>query len=165
MDNAKRIRIEQVSLRKRILKLIDHCEICGDTTKEILQVHHIIPVKVGGTNSANNLIVLCPNCHCKAHRGLISYQELLDSSNSDNIKKAIESKKTKNSSKIEIKLKSVLALKGHTLTSLVTKLKEKQILTSVQNISNKLKRGSINYLEMVDILDSIGYDIEWQERK
>ncbi len=62
-------------------------------------------------------------------------------------------------------LKSVLMKNGYTLTSLVNLLNDKEITTTIQNISNKLKRGSINYLEMVDILDAIGYDIEWVKRK
>lgn len=61
-------------------------------------------------------------------------------------------------------LKSVLAKKGYTLTALVKKLKEQGITTSLQNISNKLKRGSINYLEMVEILNAVGYKIEWVEK-
>lgn len=61
-------------------------------------------------------------------------------------------------------LKSVLAKKGYTLTALVKRLNEKGITTTLQNISNKLKRGSINYLEMVDILNAIDYKIEWVEK-
>lgn len=70
-----------------------------------------------------------------------------------------------NAQQLTNELKSILAKHGYTLTSLVKRLNEKNIMTSVQNISNKLKRGSINYLEMVDILDSIGYKIEWIEKE
>lgn len=61
-------------------------------------------------------------------------------------------------------LKSILAKKGYTLTALVGKLNEQGITTTLQNISNKLKRGSINYLEMVNILNAVGYEIEWKEK-
>lgn len=62
-------------------------------------------------------------------------------------------------------LKSILAKKGYTLTALVNRLNEQGITTTLQNISNKLKRGSINYLEMVDILKAVDYEIEWKEKK
>lgn len=70
-----------------------------------------------------------------------------------------------NAKDLELKLKSILAGSGYTLTSLVNELKGKNIITTVQNISNKLKRGSLNYLEVNDMLDAIGYDIEWIKRK
>ena len=39
-------------------------------------IHHIIPVKDGGTDEATNLIMLCPNCHALAHAGIIKEDEL-----------------------------------------------------------------------------------------
>lgn len=48
------------------------CECCGYGAGEpdlmgVFQVHHIIPVQYGGTDSKNNLILLCHNCHKLAH--------------------------------------------------------------------------------------------------
>ena len=37
------------------------CHRCGN--KENLAVHHIIPVKEGGTRERRNLVVLCQSCH------------------------------------------------------------------------------------------------------
>ena len=65
---------------------------------------------------------------------------------------------------LELKLKATLAGTGHTLTSLVKELNDKGVSTTVQNVSNKIKRGSLNYLEVSDMLDAIGYDIEWIKR-
>ena len=62
---------------------------------------------------------------------------------------------------LELKLKATLAGSGYTLTSLVNQLKEQGISTTVQNVSNKIKRGSLNYLEVDEMLNAIGYDIEW----
>ena len=39
--------------------------------------HHIIPVCEGGSNSDENLILLCPNCHTMAHAGYLSRETLL----------------------------------------------------------------------------------------
>jgi len=41
------------------------CCICEGTE---VQVHHIIPQEEGGTSDEENLIVLCLNCHSRAHR-------------------------------------------------------------------------------------------------
>lgn len=37
------------------------CHRCG--SKEQLAVHHIIPVKAGGSRESRNLVTLCPHCH------------------------------------------------------------------------------------------------------
>jgi 5-methylcytosine-specific restriction endonuclease McrA len=44
----------------------DECENCGKTAGDVgreLDVHHIIPVRSGGTNGEWNLMTLCPSCH------------------------------------------------------------------------------------------------------
>lgn len=65
---------------------------------------------------------------------------------------------------LELKLKSTLAGTGHTLTSLVNELKEQGVSTTVQNVSNKIKRGSLNYLEVNEMLNAIGYEIHWVKK-
>jgi len=46
------------------------CEMCGEETpthgRPGLQVHHIIPLRSGGTHAEWNLWALCPSCHGKA---------------------------------------------------------------------------------------------------
>lgn len=69
-----------------------------------------------------------------------------------------------NAKELELKLKATLAGSGHSLTSLVKELKEQGISTTVQNVSNKIKRGSLNYLEVNEILNAIGYEIEWLKK-
>ena len=53
------------------------CQICGakNTAKEpvTLNVHHILPVSKGGTNTPRNLVTLCENCHKKLHKGEVQY--------------------------------------------------------------------------------------------
>lgn len=172
MSNPKHIRNEQATLRKQILKLVNKCDICGDFTKEILQVHHIIPVKEGGTNNADNLIVLCPNCHYKAHRGIITIQELQKHINPNIILKAIKNKKSrpkqnvsligsmiKNKLEFEYFIKSKLAESGLNLSKLAMLFE-----TSPQNIAQRLKRCGFDYIEISKIADLLGYDIEWIKR-
>lgn len=52
-----------------------HCEWC-ETRIDAPDVHHIEPRGEGGPNEPRNLIVLCPNCHRKADRGMISRSKL-----------------------------------------------------------------------------------------
>lgn len=49
------------------------CEDCKTT--ENLTVNHIIPVSAGGTNEAENLEILCRECHDKYH-GIVSKKKL-----------------------------------------------------------------------------------------
>lgn len=50
------------------------CALCGKDapflTKEgkpFLEIHHIIPLSLGGSDSTDNVVALCPNCHRKMH--------------------------------------------------------------------------------------------------
>lgn len=47
------------------------CQHCGKSNC-ILEVHHKIQRKDGGTNKANNLITLCKKCHKEHHNGKIN---------------------------------------------------------------------------------------------
>jgi len=61
----------------RLQSIIGHlpCELCGwnEATRDI---HHIVPVSQGGTNTLCNIIVLCPNHHRMVHKNLISQEAL-----------------------------------------------------------------------------------------
>jgi len=41
-----------------------NCEMCGGNRDH---VHHIKPIRLGGTNDKENLLVVCIDCHCKLH--------------------------------------------------------------------------------------------------
>jgi len=52
-------------------KDIDRCELCGFESageKNILEIHHILPLSQGGDDDISNFMLLCPNCHRKLHR-------------------------------------------------------------------------------------------------
>ena len=49
------------------------CKKCG--TQENLSVNHKIPIATGGTHDAENLQILCRECHDEYH-GIISKKEL-----------------------------------------------------------------------------------------
>lgn len=69
---------------------------------------------------------------------------------------------------IKNELKSVMAKKGFTLTQIVEEM-NKQLpadkQTTVQNISNKLTRGTIKYSEVKWIANIIGMEIEWKDKE
>jgi predicted HNH restriction endonuclease len=52
----------------------DYCELCG--RRGVIHVHHIKSKGSGGNDEADNLVSLCPVCHDKVHRGLISREAL-----------------------------------------------------------------------------------------
>ena len=41
------------------------CVNCGSTDK--VEVHHIVPLSMGGSNRASNIVYLCLECHYRAH--------------------------------------------------------------------------------------------------
>lgn len=51
-----------------------HCQVCGWTAPRVgrrrlpgLNVHHVVPVCIGGTDESFNLAIVCANCHAVAH--------------------------------------------------------------------------------------------------
>lgn len=55
--NVKRNTLRKFTLGK--------CTICGHTGTT--DVHHIVPISLGGPDTINNMIELCIDCHDKAH--------------------------------------------------------------------------------------------------
>lgn len=53
------------------------CPFCGEDDVSTAQFHHIKPVADGGTNSFENLIYICANCHSKVTNGQISSDEVI----------------------------------------------------------------------------------------
>jgi len=54
-------------LRQQVLSRDRYrCLVCGSS--EHLEVHHVIPVAIGGTNRPENLVTLCRDCHREADR-------------------------------------------------------------------------------------------------
>jgi transcriptional regulator with XRE-family HTH domain len=48
----------------------EHCQLCGcaapfkdNQGRPYLEIHHILPFRERGSDSAENLVALCPNCH------------------------------------------------------------------------------------------------------
>lgn len=56
------------------------CVVCGWRIEKRrsygLEVHHIKPVRDGGTNDPDNLVVLCPNHHAEADYGILTPEQL-----------------------------------------------------------------------------------------
>ena len=64
-----RIASEAKELKQRYVEDgIDGCWVCGFDFSEILQIHHIIPIKDGGNNDSGNVVIVCPNCHKALHK-------------------------------------------------------------------------------------------------
>ncbi len=61
-------------------------------------------------------------------------------------------------------IKMLLAKRAMTMTKLAAILSERGQKTSLKSLSNKLTRGKIPFCEVKEILDIIGYDIEYKER-
>lgn len=69
---------------------------------------------------------------------------------------------------VKNEIKSILAASGLTLSEVVDRLNKEFYIekpTSVQNLSNKLARGSLRYDEAQQIAHVIGKQIEWNDIK
>lgn len=63
-------------------------------------------------------------------------------------------------------IKSLIAQNGLTLTEVVNRMNQQRNLgqqTTVQNISNKLSRGTIKFSEVLEIASVIGLKISWDK--
>jgi len=67
--------IKRVRKQKTIKERGGICERCGTSKK--LQVHHIKPARVGGTNELRNLLVLCDPCHKEWEKRMKKYWDVV----------------------------------------------------------------------------------------
>lgn len=59
-------------------------------------------------------------------------------------------------------LKAIIIKSGWTMTAVVNEINSRNNTDyTVQNFSAKLSRGTLKYLEVVEVLDIIGYEIQW----
>jgi hypothetical protein len=58
--------IDWFQIRRIVLKR-DNYKCCNCDTTKNLHVHHIVPIKRGGSNKETNLITLCEKCHILLH--------------------------------------------------------------------------------------------------
>ena len=64
------------------------------------------------------------------------------------------------------KNKSYIVRQGMTMQEVVDLLRDEHGWSdSVSNLSNKLQRESLRYVEAVQLADALGYEIVWQRRK
>lgn len=61
-------------------------------------------------------------------------------------------------------IKSYIALSGWKIVDIVEKLKEYDIETTPQGLSNKLSRDTIRFSEVKAIADIIGFKIDWTKK-
>ena len=67
---------------------------------------------------------------------------------------------------IKCKIKALMAERGYTLERLAIALKEKyNVKESKNNLSNKLSRGTLKYIEVKRIADILDFDINFVSRK
>ncbi|MBG9452542.1 phosphoribosylglycinamide formyltransferase [Lysinibacillus sphaericus] len=72
------------------------------------------------------------------------------------------------SNTIKNEIKGYISSSGWTITDIVEKMNENlptEKKTTVQNISNKLTRGTIKYSEVKEIAEIIGMKIEWNKKE
>ena len=62
---------------------------------------------------------------------------------------------------INRKIRTVLVADGLNLTSLVRLLNDDGNETSIHNLSNKMRKGTLRYNEALEIASVLGYDIKW----
>ena len=66
---------------------------------------------------------------------------------------------------IRDEIKSQIVRAGFTMQEVVDRLAEEYAWSdSVSNLSNKLQRESLRYVEAVQLADALGYDLVWQKR-
>lgn len=69
-------------------------------------------------------------------------------------------------SNLRNEIKSYIVRSGYTMQEVVDRLSEDYGWSdSVSNLSNKLKRESLRYVEAVQLADALGYDLVWQKRR
>ena len=69
-------------------------------------------------------------------------------------------------SNLRNEIKSDIVRQGMTMQEVVDLLRDEHGWSdSVSNLSNKLQRESLRYVEAVQLADALGYEIVWQKRR
>ena len=69
-------------------------------------------------------------------------------------------------SNLRNEIKSYIVRSGYTMQEVVDRLSEDYGWSdSVSNLSNKLQRESLRYVEAVQLAGALGYDLVWQKRR
>ena len=69
-------------------------------------------------------------------------------------------------SNLRNEIKSYIVRSGYTMQEVVDRLSEDYSWSdSVSNLSNKLQRESLRYVEAVQLAYALGYDLVWQKRR
>ena len=69
-------------------------------------------------------------------------------------------------SNLRNEIKSYIVRQGMTMQEVVDLLRDEHGWSdSVSNLSNKLQRESLRYVEAVQLADALGYEIVWQKRR
>ena len=69
-------------------------------------------------------------------------------------------------SNLRNEIKSYIVRSGYTMQEVVDRLSDDYGWSdSVSNLSNKLQRESLRYVETVQLADALGYDLVWQKRR
>ena len=68
-------------------------------------------------------------------------------------------------SNLRNEIKSYIVRQGKTMQEVVDLLHDDGWSDSVSNLSNKLQRESLRYVEAVQLADALGYEIVWQRKK
>ncbi len=69
-------------------------------------------------------------------------------------------------SNLRNEIKSYIVRQGLTMQEVVDMLSDEYGWSdSVSNLSNKLQRESLRYIEAVQLANALGYDIVWQKRR
>ncbi len=66
-------------LRERKVNLLGSraCEVCAEHSEDMV-LHHILPLAMGGPNTLENLMLMCPACHKELHRRMAEeYQKMI----------------------------------------------------------------------------------------
>lgn len=72
--------------------------------------------------------------------------------------------KEQKSQSIKDEIKGYIILNGWQMGAVAKKISEKGSKVPLQNLSNKLAKGTIKYSEVKDIAEAIGYEIIWKKK-
>ncbi len=77
-DTTDRTKRMTKTIKKKLFNIFGGCQICGQGTiggsrqSKVLEVHHYNSRSTGGTETLNNSVLLCRDCHSKVHNNLLT---------------------------------------------------------------------------------------------
>lgn len=105
------------------------CYICDHDNEDVLQRHHVVPLRYGGPDTADNTVLVCPTCHTALER-------IYDNRFWETVARILAAESLATITELEAELENQ---RSSSRTSIVDQARIEEALTEAEDAKKRLK--------------------------